>query len=350
MSINLGLRKVVDNIIQDYNTLKSAEKVAIKYNTSATSIRYHLKKHNIICDGGNKKRNYLLPKIISEYKNNKHLFVSDILKKYKITKKYFLSILMRERLEIRNYNKSIFRSLAYYKLYREINTGLAIYNKRKRIKDVAIAYGLPHTGVISIFKHCGINIREKTISAKENFKKIIIEQLKTDYLSGMHLSELAKKYNTTKYYIRQALANHIKLRTKKEAVLLQNSRSEHQIKTIKNNFRKKYYTLPSGKIITVQGYEDDFLNFIFNKNLLLEEEVDFLPPRIPYGENRHYYPDFYIPKFNLIIEIKSSYTLKKTDPEKINAAKNSNYNFLIVVDKKYNEFVKLISHEASDKK
>ena len=75
----------------------------------------------------------------------------------------------------------------------------------------------------------------------------------------------------------------------------------------------KKYVLPSGKIINLQGYEPQFLDYIFKNNILKEDEIIPHPNSIMYYKNhkKHfYYPDFYIPKWNLIIEIKSTWTLK----------------------------------------
>jgi len=349
MSANLGLARHLDNIILSYNKCKSAEKVATQYNTSSSSIRYHLRKQNIACSGGNKRRDNLLPKILTEYKDNKKVSVNDIIKKYGISKKYFLTILKRENIELRDFNRSIFKTPAHYNLYNQIENGLSIYNKRKCIKDVARYYNLPPTGVVSIFKFCGYNLKEKTQLAKTNIKNININLITEEYSAGMHLSELAKKYNTSIYYIKQILSKNIKLRTKIEATKLQNSRFEHQIKAIKNNYKRKKFVLPSGRVAIVQGYEDDFLNYIFKNNLFKEEDICFKPPRIKYAVNRYYYPDFFIPRLNLLIEIKSNYTLKKTNPEKLKAAYNSSYNFLIIIDKDYSEFRKFINEAHKQK-
>ena len=86
-------------------------------------------------------------------------------------------------------------------------------------------------------------------------------------------------------------------------------------KVIKNSFKKKEYTLPSGKKITYQGYENVALDALLET--LKEDEIvnDIkLMPRImyPFGDRIHrYYPDIYIPSQNKIIEVKSVYTYNK---------------------------------------
>lgn len=86
-------------------------------------------------------------------------------------------------------------------------------------------------------------------------------------------------------------------------------------KVIKNSFRRKEYTLPSGKSITYQGYE----NIALDDLLKTLKEDDFtndvkLMPKIVYefrDKKHRYYPDIYIPSQKRIIEVKSPYTYQK---------------------------------------
>ena len=99
-------------------------------------------------------------------------------------------------------------------------------------------------------------------------------------------------------------------------------------KAMKNAFRRKIYTFPSGNETLIQGYENFCLDDLL-KNGLKEEEIatQLRPtnngapvtsykveraPIISYkfeGTPRKYYPDFFIPHLNLIIEVKSERTL-----------------------------------------
>jgi hypothetical protein len=86
-------------------------------------------------------------------------------------------------------------------------------------------------------------------------------------------------------------------------------------KVVKNSFKRKEYTLPSGKTIMYQGYE----NIAYNKLLETIGESDFTNdvkkmPKVMYTQNdkvRRYYPDIYIPSQNRIIEVKSAYTFNR---------------------------------------
>jgi hypothetical protein len=94
-------------------------------------------------------------------------------------------------------------------------------------------------------------------------------------------------------------------------------------KSMKNVFKKKIYTLPSGKQIEIQGYENfafDALVTLYDENKIKNNRSDM--PEIWYcmddGKYRYYHPDIYIADEKLIIEVKSPYTYyvldyKKTD-------------------------------------
>lgn len=87
------------------------------------------------------------------------------------------------------------------------------------------------------------------------------------------------------------------------------------LKNMKSQYRLKDYILPSGKIIKLMGYEPQVLAHLLETEYA-EEDFDFENiPSIRYDSNRVYFPDFFIPKENLLIEVKSSWTYK-TDLEK----------------------------------
>lgn len=99
------------------------------------------------------------------------------------------------------------------------------------------------------------------------------------------------------------------------------------------------------KNIFYQGsYELDFLEQYYNLYPNIQRG-----PSIKYqyeGKDKIYFPDFYIPSLNLIVEIKSSWTLKqdvKINEKKI-ATINKGFNYLIIVDKDYKNF-KLFSRQ-----
>ena len=86
-------------------------------------------------------------------------------------------------------------------------------------------------------------------------------------------------------------------------------------KSFINAKKYKKYTLPSGKIINIQGYEHFALDIIFKtytEEQILTQRKDI--PRIQYiadNKTKYYFPDIFISSENRIIEVKSSWTYKK---------------------------------------
>lgn len=84
-------------------------------------------------------------------------------------------------------------------------------------------------------------------------------------------------------------------------------------KQMSSMYRSYSYTLPSGKVIVIMGYEDRAIVELLKT--YHEDDLVFGAsnvPNIPYkwtdGSQHMYFPDVYIPKDNLIIEVKSQYT------------------------------------------
>jgi hypothetical protein len=91
-------------------------------------------------------------------------------------------------------------------------------------------------------------------------------------------------------------------------------------KKLANSWRTKDYTLPSGKVIPTQGYENrcwDLLLHSRNESELCLEAKDI--PTISYispttGRPARYLPDGYIPSDNIILEVKSDWTYESIHP------------------------------------
>lgn len=112
---------------------------------------------------------------------------------------------------------------------------------------------------------------------------------------------------------------------------------EIQEKIQHNGKKYKQYTMPSGEIRMVQGYENYALDILI-KNYK-EEEIKSNRkdvPRISYINNKqkYYFPDIYIPHINLIIEVKSEWTHKHDEEvnklkEKATQAQGYQFEFWI---------------------
>jgi hypothetical protein len=106
-------------------------------------------------------------------------------------------------------------------------------------------------------------------------------------------------------------------------------------KTQKSGFKAKQFN--NTNIYYRGSYELDFLQKYYENYIDIQNG-----PRIKYifEEKEHYYfPDFYIPSLNLIIEIKSLWIMKKQNEkiikEKEKAAIANGFKYLMIVDKNY---------------
>jgi very-short-patch-repair endonuclease len=90
------------------------------------------------------------------------------------------------------------------------------------------------------------------------------------------------------------------------------------------------------------SYEKDFLDKYYNKI-----EIKKIEP-ISYryeNKNKKYFPDFYLPDYNLIVEIKSSYIYEKHKKQNLckrKACINNGYNYIFIINKNYSKFNKII--------
>jgi hypothetical protein len=86
-------------------------------------------------------------------------------------------------------------------------------------------------------------------------------------------------------------------------------------KVAKSAYKRREFTLPSGTIIKLQGYEDVAMRVLLETYTETDIITDIkLMPKFMYefeGKNHRYYPDIYIPSEKRIIEVKSTYTYKK---------------------------------------
>lgn len=106
-------------------------------------------------------------------------------------------------------------------------------------------------------------------------------------------------------------------------------------------YSKRKYTLPSGRDIWIMGHEDlciDHLLEEYDEDEMMYEDHE--KPEIRYsnsekdGRMSRYYPDLYIPNKNIVIEVKSPYTLQseyKQNMEKFRATVDDGYELYLYV-------------------
>jgi len=120
--------------------------------------------------------------------------------------------------------------------------------------------------------------------------------------------------------------------------------AEFSEKHLKSCYNIKKYTLPSGKIIDYQGYENFAFDELFQKEKIDEKELIISRKDVPViwykdktGKERRHFVDMYLPLQNRCIEVKSTWTNQEKNNvlEKKEAAEKLGYIYEIwIYDKK----------------
>ena len=141
-----------------------------------------------------------------------------------------------------------------------------------------------------------------------------------------------KKYNNKNY---NNIEKHKKTCLEKYGVEYISQSEEIQKKKILSGYRIKKY-----KYLYYQGtYELDFLENFYDKI----EIKNIKSIKYDYNDKKRiYFPDFYLPEYNLIIEIKSNYIYnlhkERNECKRLGTLENG-YNFIFIIDKDYTEFI-----------
>ncbi len=158
--------------------------------------------------------------------------------------------------------------------------------------------------------------------------------------------EKAKKTSLSKYGVENpAQAQFIKDKISKTNIEryggtspMHNDEIFHKVEI--NSFKSRLH--PSG-IYYRGNFEKDFLdNF---SDIVKIENGKGIKYKLDMKE-RTYYPDFYIPDFNLIVEIKNGYLLKRDKiiiEAKEKACRKAGFDYLLINNKDYSEFLQYLS-------
>lgn len=134
---------------------------------------------------------------------------------------------------------------------------------------------------------------------------------------------------------------------------------EYQAKLQNNRRNAGKYKFSDGGIVYYLGtYELDFLEFLDKDMGFTSKDIancqDYnIVLQYEYGGKNHFYmPDFYMPDFRLIIEIKEgtnthhkiqSVDRKKEELKEFALFKNTQYNYIKIVEKRYDNFIGVIN-------
>jgi hypothetical protein len=106
-------------------------------------------------------------------------------------------------------------------------------------------------------------------------------------------------------------------------------------------FQKRDYIFESGRIEKIQGYEGKGIDLLLNT--YHEDDIIINPSQLikvfylEDNRNHRYFPDIFVPKDNLVVEIKSEYTYKgfigwyNTNLLKRQACLDAGYNFKFMI-------------------
>jgi hypothetical protein len=158
---------------------------------------------------------------------------------------------------------------------------------------------------------------------KNKIKQTVLERYGVDHISKSKEIQEVKRQNSMNKYGVEFPIQH----------------PEFSEKACKNNYKIKEYTLPSGKILKVQGYEPYALNDIIHKEQIKEDDIMTGCKNVPViwyndlqGVKHRHFVDIFIPSQNRCLEVKSSWTIQlKNVFLKQKAAKELGYNYEIWV-------------------
>jgi len=133
----------------------------------------------------------------------------------------------------------------------------------------------------------GVEYITQSQHIKEKFKQTCLEKYGVEHVShSPEIQEKIKQTNIKKYGVTHLM-----------------KKPEYLEKQQKNSFKFKNYTLPSGKIIQIQGYEHIALDEIIINEKINELDIITGITNVPeivffdkYNVERNHYPDIFIPK------------------------------------------------------
>ena len=198
----------------------------------------------------------------------------------------------------------------------------------------------------SLIKYFGFD-KEKlgTLEVENEFNRVRNILYNLYWNKNMSSTELAKKfnYNSTPTNITQKFFKNylnIPVKTCKYATLenFLEGRETHAIYT--NQYKQQWHTTWNNKNVYVRSsYELDYAKELDKQKI--DYDVEFAHIKYWDSQKQEYrcaIPDFYIPSKNMIVEIKSSYTLDEQNmKDKFKAYKELGYSTKLICDhKEYN--------------
>jgi hypothetical protein len=192
-----------------------------------------------------------------------------------------------------------------------------------------------------------------------NYNKCCSKECTKIYAAKRSKEEIFKKYGVKNISYLKIIKDKIGESNKNKSIEALKSRKKTNIRIfgVENPMQNKQIFIKNKiscmkiknfRNIKYQGsYELDFLIQYYK---FFPDLINPLPIKYEFiNKNRYYYPDFYIPSLNLIVEIKNLY-LSNNDKSIIMAKEkatiNNGFNYIMIIDKNYEEFDNYL-HKAS---
>ena len=236
--------------------------------------------------------------------------------------------------------------------------------KEKHKNTMIEKYGVEHNSQLEeikqqkkekSFKKFGVEYILQSKQVREQIKKTNIQKYgvenphQNNEIKEKHYQTNLKKYGV-KHFMQtdDFKSKAIQTNLERYGVPHHSQNSEVSENMMKKSYNKKSYTLPSGKITFIQGYENFMLDYLLSVEKINEDDIFTKRndvPEIWYNDKtqkRHrHYVDFYIKSQNRCIEVKSTFTNQEKNNvfEKQKAAKDLGLKYEIWIFNKLGELL-----------
>jgi len=231
--------------------------------------------------------------------------------------------------------------------------------KKKQKETLLKHYGVDHPSKSKIIKNkFNTTMLEKygvknALENKQIKDKMLLKQIKdnngvyfvqTDIFKEKSKNTCLEKYGSEYYLQTKDKQDKSKLTCLEKYGVEYSSQYEEILNKILKT-SKKMIKYKNTNLFYQGSYEKNFLELCENLNILDKIKRGF---SIKYKLNDNefiYFPDFYLERLNMIVEIKSSYWYKAHENKNIAKQKTCEelgYIYLLIIDKKYMDFYKKI--------
>jgi len=345
LKVTGGIKKVYSNLGYDF----SSSEVEIKIEDLSKSSQIRI---DVICDLCFKQHNMIYAKYNKNLNNNNGIFsCKECFLKRRKDEFTYNNLSLND--EVQKKKKETF-----IKNYGVDNPSKSDFIKNKKKETCNRNYGvdcglmlkdLKKEGMI---KKYGVEYPSQSVEIREKIKKTLIDNYGDDNISKIEsvkkskILTCLKNHGTTNPFVNELIKQKInKTNLEKYGSIYPIQNRLIFNKQLKSAFKIIMYN----DILFSQGtYELDFLNFCEKNNII---NLISNGPSINYtidalNTSHIYHSDFFIEKYNLIIEIKSNYTYEaelEKNLMKEKYSKLAGFDFLFIIDKKYDDFINYLS-------